>query len=175
MGSIEGEFNYFHQSPPPREGDYTSQIAEYEELKKTLESIPGLITNIDPRDLKCKEQALAFLIEATKQLEPEAWRVRLEELRSRIHLICKENPSVALSEVSWLVSDVVNNLYPKVLAIQAVAEEKLGHKERVKQYRRSLTLDEQRQAFEAILHEQHKPVGFGAVSPDLLPTWYYRL
>lgn len=154
------------------------QIIKYQELKESIDKIPSLITNISKQDQKCKEQALAFLVEATMLLEPQEWQSRLHALAERIQNLAKQyetDPHHAQTEVSWIIAQLVDDVYEKILAYQAVNASRNGDAAKQAEYSRGLSLNKSLDKLAEALHRINEPVGFGVIMPDLVPTWYQDL
>ena len=150
------------------------QIQQFNQLSKTLSKIYGMMTDIPRTEKLHKEEALAFLIEAIKQMpqdseDPDLWKKTIKQLNDRIvEMSQNKSREEALAEVSWMISQLVDNLYQKTLARHAVD----GDLDKKKEYARCLRTTHTFESFQKKLHEQNKAVSFGAIVDDFIPDWY---
>lgn len=141
--------------------DGKEQLIEYNALCDTIRSVQGLL------DAQRNKNALAFLVEATRQAEPEDWKSRLKGTRERIADL-RNSPS----EVSWFLYRLISKLYTDSLTQRLNCAK---HNPQLNQElaRILLVLNAGTCLYQA-LHAEGQPVGLGTIPENDIPQWYLK-
>lgn len=163
-------------NPPSDECSCQEQV---DELNKMLRLFEGLSKQFPQFETEIKRSAgsLAFLVEANRQLDRNMWHGVLKEIEEKVQEIWRKSDAhkeSAFKLTTWLLHDLISNLYQTVLLRQLVEAEKKQNSEakgvleqRVKQFS-SLEL------LKKTLKEQDKPIGFAGVHSTFYPIWFVK-
>lgn len=141
---------------------FKDEIAAYKKLRSRIEKVEDLKLNTET-----SKSSLAFLIEEMKKKNPGEWQNDVGELMKEIDEAEKKERNVG---VIWHISERIDSAYIEFLTkrIAEVKDEKL--KERVALIKQ---IAEEKLEFRRKNYEDGQAVGFGGVSRDYIPKWYY--
>ena len=139
-----------------------NEAREYKNLLSKLQGVHGL-----PLDNRSSRMSLAFLVEEAKNQNPDNWQNDIKELNSDIDRAAKTKGSAGVSE---LMSEKVTTAYMNFLdrKKEECPDESGKNKLDIMKDIAQDDLDYSKE-----LCAQGKAVGFGGVSIDHIPPWYY--
>lgn len=123
------ELQYFPNKNPSNtrqkkrdvEKNGSTQIKVYLQLVKFLIKDPQIKINLEDKHLEINKDALAFFVEATKQLNQDDWENKIADVIEKIQMIRNSNnPEESHKKTTWLLSDLISNLYQSSLAMNMI-------------------------------------------------------
>lgn len=173
LDSSQGEISYF----PLEKTDSINLDKNLADTKSIFSSLCQAIdcassySGIEKDSLELEYKALAFLVEAFKQLNPKQWKDSLKELH--VKLLDKANaPQPNLNEINWTLAQLIDNLYKKALVFHLLKAQTDGNEKKKNNLRRSLKLYEQVENNNRRIHQAGRLFTFGGIRDDFVPRWY---
>lgn len=144
---------------------FKDEIAAHKELTLQIESVKDLKI-----DTTTSKSSLAFLIEETKKKNPSAWQNDVEKLKKEIDETEKAEERVG---VVWLIASKIDSAYIEFLTKRIADVKDDGPlKEKLRLIKQ---MAEKNSEFRRRIYEKGQAGGFGGVSLDYIPNWYYYL
>jgi len=141
---------------------YKKETEEYKSLLSLLQGMDrGLLNNRSSR------MSLAFLVEERKRVNPGEWQNELKDLKEEVISINKEK---GISGVSFFMSEKITSAYTGFLNRKIKDSKDRDIKNRLEIMKE---MSEEDLKFAARLCKEGKTSGFGGVSIDDVPAWYY--
>lgn len=174
------EVNYFPVEDKAQLVKRTSAdqvLKEFEDLAEFL--INDGYFHIDTHDGKNHktDAALAFLIEATKQLYEGDWKLSIEEIKQKITEIRDnvEDPAMAHKQTTWLLNQIIQNLYEKALAISSLNAKAEHDIKREVFLNRLFNQQKTIALLKETIKDNNEAVHIGGIHPTLIPNWYKEM
>lgn len=173
------ELQYFPNKNTPksqarnREGEKngSTQIKIYLKLVNFLIKDPHIKINLEDKHLEINKDALAFFVEATKQLNAEDWENKIADVIKKIQMIRNSNnPEESHKKTTWLLSDLISNLYQSSLAMNMI-DPSIGEKNR-DFLKRSFTRWSNNRDLRKLIESENEEVSIGGINTRYLPLWY---
>lgn len=113
--------------------------------------------------------AIAFLIEIMSKKNPESWQNDFEKFKKNVNETMRKGGKI---EVSWFLSEFINNIYIDFLKKreEGVENEELKRKLGIIRQMQENSLE-----FNRKTHQDGKQVAFGGILKEYIPEWYYYI
>lgn len=173
------ELQYFPNKNPSNtrqkkrdvEKNGSTQIKVYLQLVKFLIKDPQIKINLEDKHLEINKDALAFFVEATKQLNQDDWENKIADVIEKIQMIRNSNnPEESHKKTTWLLSDLISNLYQSSLAMNMI-DPSIGEKNR-EFLKRSFTRWSNNKDLRKQIESENEKVSIGGINIRYLPLWY---
>ena len=161
-------------NPPSDACSCQEQVDELNKMLKLFKELSKQFPQLE-KEIQRSQGSLAFLIEANRQLDRNMWHGVLEGIEEKVQKIWQKseaNHEGAFKLTTWLLHDLISNLYQTVLLRQLLEAEKKQNTEakgvleqRVKQFSNLELLKK-------TLRGQDQPIGFSGVHNTFYPVWF---
>ncbi|MBA2728481.1 MAG: hypothetical protein H0U49_09970 [Parachlamydiaceae bacterium] len=116
--------------------------------------------------------AVAFLLEATSQLSPEVWEEEIDAIIKRIQSFRSEVASDAHKQTTWLLNDLVTNLYTKSIALKSLDAQKNSDQKSHKFYNQLFNSYSCTQKLRNTMKTRGHAIAVGGINNSMIPEWY---
>jgi hypothetical protein len=180
--NLGGEINYFldNSQIDPKEKDIETsseeQVKAFEEFSSFLKTDPSFNIDINDGSYEQTKDALAFMIEATKQLYKDNWKAELGSIKTRIEQIRNHSsPEESFRETTWLLNSLISNLYEKSIVVNSLMAKKENAKSKEDFFMRTFkNIKNLENLSNIIIKIYKKPVSIGGIHHSFLPHWYQK-
>lgn len=158
---VEGDIP--HTEEPSNDQKEPIQVRVFREFSEFLNKNSNMFIDLHNRESEITKDAIAFFVEASKQLNGDHWQETIQEVKKRIQ-------NLSHLETNWLLNDLISNLYKTSLTVQMAYN---GTETKRKQFLlRTITRWNNNQELRKILKEENEQVSIGGILITMLPTWY---
>jgi hypothetical protein len=154
--------------------DCSEQLETYKGLLEVVEPVKQFVKGYSAKCWQEEKENLAFLIEATKQLDPDNWKDTIKYLKMKILDLSQNNASEAPKEVTWILLQTINTAYKASLAFRSADAHNNGNGRQGLSFERTLQLYDLSESLASNMHQEGKPVCFNVIRPEFVPLWYKR-
>lgn len=152
-----------HKEEPSNDQKEPIQMRVFREFSEFLNKNSNIFINLDDGESEITKDAIAFFVEATKQLNGDPWENKIEEVKERIQ-------SLSHLETNWLLNDLISNLYKTSITMQIAYN---GTEKKRKEFLfRTITRWNNNQELRKMLKDEKVQVSIGGILITMLPTWY---
>ncbi len=146
--------------------DCNEQVQKYRELIESVCPIKGLMNRYSGENWESAKKSIAFLVEASKQLDHEHWQENLSDLRNRIIRLND------LPEVSWVLSECISGLYQASLKLKLLEAKREMNCVKSNEFMVILSLLDIHLMLAKNLHKEGKAVSLNFIKDEFVPHWY---
>ena len=148
------------------------QIRVFKEFVEFLSINPHMIINLDNGIDEITKAAIAFFIEATRQLNGNQWQTTIQDVKGRIQILrdSKTDQSEIYKETTWLLNALISNLYLTSLRMHIAY--KGTEKTRKEFLERTVTRWQSMQELRDMLRAEKQEVTIGGINVTMQPRWY---
>ncbi len=181
-GGHSEQVNYFLKDPEKLESeDQTESIKAFVQFVDYLSQNPHFSINLEDGEYNPTKDAVAFYIEAAKQLYEEDWKNKLQEIIDAIdHIRSKcdsekgktdeEKKEQAYKCTTWLLNKIINDLYLHSVQIHQIKSTSKTEKNFYTTLMQSTVSIKSGNDYLETLDQAVDTLG--SVSRRLLPQWY---
>lgn len=151
-------------------------IESFQNFMDFINEDPNLHVPLDNGEQDLLKDALAFLLEANKQLNPKDWEEKIDDLKNKIKELRDTNSdkTEVLKETTWLLNNAVTNLYQTSLAMKILEAENTKNSKKVNFLTQVLKNMESTRNIKKSMEKRKKAVSVGGINESFLPSWYKR-
>ena len=148
------------------------QIRVFKEFSEFLKINPHMIINLDNGINEITKAAIAFFIEATRQLNGNQWQTTIQDVKGRIQILrdSKTDQSEIYKETTWLLNGLISNLYLASLQMQIAYKD--TEKKQKELLERAIVNWQSSQELRDRLRAEKEEVCIGGILVTMLPRWY---
>ncbi|MBA2727364.1 MAG: hypothetical protein H0U49_04240 [Parachlamydiaceae bacterium] len=161
-------------APSPSNSGSEKQMESFRDFIGFLNEGPQLDLNCEDSELT--QDAIAFFLEATKQLNPKDWEEKVSDLKNRIREIRQSNTDAAevFKETTWVLNNAITHLYQTSLAMKILDAEKKENYKSLNFFKQIFKCMESTRSLRKTMENRKRAISIGGINDSLLPSWYTK-